>query len=66
MQLNRAKCRTDYLEDVKRGRLEMLGTCIGSAGARTDFLRSKIDAQLCKLHNLRDLPPQHALLLLRQ
>jgi len=64
--LNMSKCTESSLVSVSQGGLEVLGTCVGSAAARTAFLHRKIDEQIPALGRLADLPAQEALLLLRQ
>ena len=50
--------------DVNLGGLDLLGTCVGSAGNGTDFVGAKIDPLLSSFETCADLPHQHALLLL--
>jgi hypothetical protein len=66
LKLNRTKCAQVSLEQVRTDGFKMLGTCIGPATARRDFLQGKIDSVIGKLDELHHLPHQHALVLLRQ
>jgi hypothetical protein len=65
LTLNRRKCTEVSLFSIKQGGLEVLGTCVGSATARSAFLQRQVDSQLSVLSRLVDLPAQEALLLLR-
>ncbi|AAW43042.1 hypothetical protein CND00010 [Cryptococcus deneoformans JEC21] len=44
---------------------KMLGTMVGPKKAREEFLKSKMESEVKKIARLKDLPNQHALLLLR-
>jgi len=66
LQLNREKCVVKELEGIKTEGMEILGTVIGPMVARRTFLANKIDKVFAKLDQLRHLPHQHALILLRQ
>ena len=66
LRLNEAKCETISIDEIKQRGWKLLGTCVGPALARKAFLEAKVDKQVAKLANLKDLPHQHALLLLRQ
>ena len=66
LSLNVAKCHESSLESVAANGLEVLGTCIGPPDVRAAFLDRRINEQLPAIDRLADLPPQEALLLLRQ
>lgn len=66
LKLNRTKCAQVTFEEIKQDGFRMLGTCIGPASARRTFLLDKINLVNNKLDELRHLPHQHALILLRQ
>ncbi|UOH81167.1 hypothetical protein LQV05_003833 [Cryptococcus neoformans] len=44
---------------------KMLGTMVGPKKAREEFLKGKMESEARKIARLKDLPSQHALLLLR-
>jgi len=64
--LNRKKCKTISLTEVKETGFGMLGTVIGARDARVAFLRSAIETMMKKMTALRPLQHQSALLLLRK
>ena len=66
--LNAAKCKLHDLWEVKQGgaRIDILGACIGSADMRKEFLKESIERTKNILARLKQLPKQHALLMLRQ
>lgn len=66
VQLNPAKCKTYDLRRLDDQPIHVLGTCIGSKNARESFLLDKITAVEKDIQNLRLLPHQHALLILRK
>jgi len=62
--LNMRKSKTVSLDRIREDVFEMLGTSVGSCGARRTFLRAKVDRQLAKLPSLLPLPHHHAFPLL--
>ena len=66
LKLNRRKCTTVDLDTIKRDGFKLLGTAVGAAEARKAFLQDKVAQVTAKLDELRHLPHQHALVLLRQ
>ena len=66
LKLNKTKCAQVSLDQVRQDGFRMLGTCVGPASARRDFLSHKVDSVIAKLDQLPHLPHQHALVLLRQ
>lgn len=66
VQLNPAKCKVYDLRNLDNKPVYILGTCIGNQAARERFLLDKILAVETNLQNLRRLPHQHSLLILRQ
>lgn len=66
VQLNAAKCKVYDLGRVDEEPIHILGTCIGSKPARERFLLDKVASIETDLNNLRLLPHQHALLVLRK
>jgi hypothetical protein len=65
VRLNPDKCKVFDLREVTTEPIHLLGSCIGSTAARTDFLLGKITGIESDLLNLNQLPNQHALLILR-
>jgi hypothetical protein len=66
LKLNKRKCASVGLNTVRELGFKLLGTMVGPAAARQSFLDSKVAVVHAKLDELRHLPHQHALLLLRQ
>jgi hypothetical protein len=66
LKLNTRKCATVDLDSVRMDGFKLLGTTVGSAEARRAFLQEKVTQVTAKLDELRHLPHQHALVLLRQ
>jgi hypothetical protein len=66
LKLNKRKCTTISLAKVKEDGFKLLGTMVGLAEARKAFLQDKVAQVTAKLDELRHLPHQHALVLLRQ
>ncbi|KAG7527236.1 hypothetical protein FFLO_07136 [Filobasidium floriforme] len=66
LHLNIAKSKTMSVKDIRKEGMRTLGTCVGSVYARQKFLEEKIAREEATLAKARDLPKQHALLLIRQ
>lgn len=66
--INEAKCKIHDLWEVNQGRacIEMLGACIGPTELRKQFVEDSIENVKKILGRLKQLPKQHALLMLRQ
>lgn len=65
LTLNLAKSQEKDLKDLRKEGLKALGSYIGPLGLRKAFLQRKINSLAKALKALKDLPKQHALLLLR-
>lgn len=65
LTLNLAKSQERDLEDLRKEGLKALGSYIGPLELRKAFLQGKINKLAKALKALKDLPKQHALLLLR-
>ncbi|KAL2073950.1 hypothetical protein VTL71DRAFT_11276 [Oculimacula yallundae] len=63
--LNQKKCSDDLVLDLREKGLKVLGTFIGPLRPRRKFLQAKASDLSKALDALKDLPKQHALLLLR-
>jgi hypothetical protein len=63
--LNRQKSTEERIDRLRVTGMKALGTFIGPELHRRNFLQGKIDKLDTALKTLRDLPKQHALLLLR-
>ena len=66
LKLNKRKCCTVSLDSIKQDGYKLLGTMVGPTSARRSFLQEKATQVATKLDQLRHLPHQHALALLRQ
>jgi len=66
LELNKRKCASVSFEDIKRNGFKLLGTVVGPPTTRLDFLNAATASVASKLDQLRHLPHQHALILLRQ
>jgi hypothetical protein len=66
VRLNANKCQLFDLRDTKTQPVHLLGSCVGSVDSRSAFLLDKVTSLETDLHNLRLLPHQHALLILRK
>lgn len=66
LKLNKRKCASVSFEDIKRDCFKLLGTVVGPPMARLDFLNAAAASTASKLDQLRHLPHQHALILVRQ
>ncbi len=64
LTLNKRKCKTVSLDDIRSNGFELLGSMIGSSYAHRTFLDRKIDTELVKLATLKPLPHPHAHLLI--
>ena len=65
IRLNASKCMSMDFAEIREKGLKILGSCVGPKAMREDFLREKVEEEESNLDRLRDLPSQHALLLLR-
>lgn len=65
IKLNKQKCKQVSFDDIRHEGFKMLGTMVGSREARLEFLEGRIRKEVNKINKLKDLPHQHALLLLR-
>lgn len=65
LKLNLRKTEAHSVDHIRRQGIKVLGTCIGPAEVRQDFLSDKISLLSNKLSQLRGLPSQHAFLLLK-
>jgi len=66
LELNKRKCASASFGDIKRDGFKLLGTVVGPPAARLDFLNAAAASTASKLDQLRHLPHQHALILVRQ
>ena len=63
--LNLTKTKEKSIEELRASGLAALGTFLGPRDQRWDFLRQQVLSLETAIEALRDLPKQHALLLLR-
>lgn len=66
LRLNKRKCAAVSFDTIRTDGFKLLGTLVGPTTPRLAFLDSKTAAVFSKLDELRHLPHQHALILLRQ
>jgi hypothetical protein len=66
LKLNKRKCASVSLGDIKRDGFKLLGTVVGPPTARLDFLKAAATTTAAKLDQLRHLPHQHAMILTKQ
>ncbi|UOH80215.1 hypothetical protein LQV05_002864 [Cryptococcus neoformans] len=65
IKLNEKKCKLISFEEIRQDGFKMLGTMVGGKEKRAEFLEGRIRREMAKVGKLKDLPHQHALLLLR-
>lgn len=65
IKLNNNKCKQVTFTEMAENGFKMLGTMVGPKKAREEFLKDKMESEARKIARLKDLPSQHALLLLR-
>ncbi|EAL19915.1 hypothetical protein CNBG0010 [Cryptococcus deneoformans B-3501A] len=65
IKLNEKKCKLISFDEIRQDGFKMLGTMVGGKEKRAEFLEGKIRKEMAKVGKLKDLPHQHALLLLR-
>lgn len=65
IKLNEGKTKAYTLQEIRQNGLKVLGSFIGPTSTRKQFLQGKTDELKQVLLRLRQLPKQHALLLLR-
>ncbi|ADV23184.1 Hypothetical protein CGB_F6630C [Cryptococcus gattii WM276] len=65
IKLNHNKCKLITFTEMAENGFKMLGTMVGPKKAREGFLKAKVENEARKIARLKDLPHQHALLLLR-
>ncbi|UOH85594.1 hypothetical protein LQV05_002423 [Cryptococcus neoformans] len=65
IKLNNNKCKQVTFTEMAENGFKMLGTMVGPKKAREEFLKGKMESEARKIARLKDLPSQHALLLLR-
>ncbi|UOH84398.1 hypothetical protein LQV05_001198 [Cryptococcus neoformans] len=65
IKLNEKKCKLISFDEIRKDGFKMLGTMVGGKEKRAEFLEGRIRREMAKVGKLKDLPHQHALLLLR-
>ena len=65
IKLNEKKCKLISFDEIRQEGFKMLGTMVGGKEKRAEFLEGRIRKEMAKVGKLKDLPHQHALLLLR-
>ncbi|AAW44842.1 hypothetical protein CNG04710 [Cryptococcus deneoformans JEC21] len=64
IKLNEKKCKLISFDEIRQDGFKMLGTMVGGKEKRAEFLEGRIRKEMAKVGKLKDLPHQHALLLL--